>query len=280
MRPKQWIKNLLILTVPFASKISDIAIWRDILIGFLVFSLLASSVYIFNDIYDYNSDKHHPVKKFRGIASGRISRRQSWFLFSLTLCLSIIGTIVFVPGIVYLIFTYLGVNLLYTLGLKTLPFVEIVAVASGFVIRVLVGARISATEPSSWILICSLSGAMFVVIGKRFAEKKNSSASNSTNHRKVLSSYTEDGLKTNLTVAASVFAGGYVQWASQFNPTHENRVWSFISSLGVLVFLMSYIETIYRGRGEQPEEDLMHGFQQIMIIVLTFLSMVLAVYSK
>lgn len=280
LRPKQWIKNVLIFTVPFASQVRDLSLWGDLLIGFVLFCLIASSVYIFNDIYDIDSDKHHPMKKFRAVASGRMSRKLAWLLCFTSLLLSLVIMALFIPSVTLLIFAYLGINLVYTLGLKLIPFVEVIAVASGFVIRILVGAQIASVDPSSWTLICSLSGAMFVVLGKRYAEKKSSLVLNNSNYRKVLDSYTEDGLRTNLTVAASVFAGGYIQWASQLNTANQNRVWSLISSIGVLVFLMSYIEAIHRGKGEQPERDLIHSAPQIVLIALTLLSIVFAVLTK
>lgn len=278
MRPKQWIKNVLIFTVPFASKVSD---WDKISLIFLAFAsfcLIASSVYVMNDICDYSSDVGHPIKSMRGIASGKVTRRASWILCLSILIAGFTSTYFYVPTILPYIYFYVFVNIAYSLGLKNIPFLEIVMVASGFLVRVLIGAAIVDVEPSSWILVCSLSGAMFVTISKRFAEKSNLQLQNDECGRKVLKAYTLEGLRTNLTIVASIFAGGYIQWASQINPGYEHRIWSLLSSLGVLIFLMNYVEALSKGRGEQPEQDLVHNVHLVGVFFLTVISVTLALY--
>jgi hypothetical protein len=119
---------------------------------------------------------------------------------------------------------------------------------------------------------------MFVIISKRFAEKSNSQLHIEGYGRKVLVAYSLEGLRINLTIVASVFAGGYIQWASQINAGYAHRIWGLISSLGVLVFLMNYIEALSKGRGEQPEHDLVHNLQLVGIFFVTIISATLSLY--
>ena len=172
-RPRQWPKNLLVFAAPLAGA----SLGRDDGLGYALvaaaaFTAAAAAVYFVNDVLDADRDRRHPVKRLRAVASGLLPRRaragpgraQRWRLAEaacLWLDMDALGLLVFV---------YFAVSLLYSAALKHLPVVELVFVASGFVLRALGGASATRVPPSGWfLLVCSL-GALMVAIAKRFTE--------------------------------------------------------------------------------------------------------------
>ena len=191
MRPFHWVKNLLIF-VPlfFNGRILSISkVWL-LIVAFLAFSFIASSVYILNDVKDADKDRLHPKKRFRPIASGKVSKKQAvifWiFLFTISILLmGLIGNIVgsyLVSFILPLI--YLLMNLLYSNGLKNIPLVDVSIIAAGFVIRLYYGALVCGVTVSDALLLTVISASFFLGFGKRRNELKKG-----TSTRKVLQAY-------------------------------------------------------------------------------------------
>lgn len=191
MRPFHWVKNLLIF-VPlfFNGRILSISkVWL-LIVAFLAFSFIASSVYILNDVKDADKDRLHPKKRFRPIASGKVSKKQAvifWiFLFTISILLmGLIGNIVgsyLVSFILLLI--YLLMNLLYSNGLKNIPLVDVSIIAAGFVIRLYYGALVCGVTVSDVLLLTVISASFFLGFGKRRNELKKG-----TSTRKVLQAY-------------------------------------------------------------------------------------------
>ena len=191
MRPFHWVKNLLIF-VPlfFDGRILSISkVWL-LIVAFLAFSFIASSVYILNDVKDADKDRLHPKKRFRPIASGKVSKKQAvifWiFLFTISILLmGLIGNIVgsyLVSFILPLI--YLLMNLLYSNGLKNIPLVDVSIIAAGFVIRLYYGALVCGVTVSDALLLTVISASFFLGFGKRRNELKKG-----TSTRKVLQAY-------------------------------------------------------------------------------------------
>ena len=191
MRPFHWVKNLLIF-VPlfFDGRILSISkVWL-LIVAFLAFSFIASSVYILNDVKDADKDRLHPKKRFRPIASGKVSKKQAvifWiFLFTISILLmGLIGNIVgsyLVSFILPLI--YLLMNLLYSNGLKNIPLVDVSIIAAWFVIRLYYGALVCGVTVSDALLLTVISASFFLGFGKRRNELKKG-----TSTRKVLQAY-------------------------------------------------------------------------------------------
>ena len=191
MRPFHWVKNLLIF-VPlfFNGRILSISkVWL-LIVAFLAFRFIASSVYILNDVKDADKDRLHPKKRFRPIASGKVSKKQAvifWiFLFTISILLmGLIGNIVgsyLVSFILPLI--YLLMNLLYSNGLKNIPLVDVSIIAAGFVIRLYYGALVCGVTVSDALLLTVISASFFLGFGKRRNELKKG-----TSTRKVLQAY-------------------------------------------------------------------------------------------
>ncbi|MCE5307156.1 MAG: decaprenyl-phosphate phosphoribosyltransferase [Acidobacteriales bacterium] len=200
LRPHQWIKNAFVFApLIFAGELTSsrsivLAVW-----AFLSFSLVASAVYVLNDWFDQDQDRQHPVKRARPIASGLVSHLGAAIfgtaLLAAGFCLALVATNTSVAGLEAL---YLAINLLYVWCLKNVVLLDVFAIATGFVIRILVGASAVRVGASHWVLLCTLLLALFLGFAKRRSELELLKG-NSVEHREVLSSYST-ALITQLNV--------------------------------------------------------------------------------
>lgn len=173
LRPTQWLKNIFILAgISFASAWAQADKAQAALLLMLGFCALASSVYIFNDYRDQAVDRHHPRKRFRPLASGQIQALPALCLaFSLAVASVLLAFFISITaGLLFL--SYLVLNTAYSLWLKHCMGWDIVCIALGFILRVLVGTIGIAIIPSTWLLLCSFCLALTLALGKRRAELK------------------------------------------------------------------------------------------------------------
>lgn len=169
-RPKQWTKNLLVFAAPFFSFTTSSEIWIASFICFISFCLTSSSIYLINDTIDINSDKVHPYKKNRPIASGKISIKKaiisSLLIFAASLFIaSSINNIS-----VYILIIYFSVQIAYCFRLKNEPFLDIFCISFGFLLRAIAGVKSSNFDFSPWFLLSIGLLALFLAIEKRKAE--------------------------------------------------------------------------------------------------------------
>ena len=164
MRVKHYIKNILIfMPLFFAGKIYD---WNELSVavtGFFAFCCVSSSVYIFNDLIDLEKDRRHPTKKYRPIASGQVSVKQAVGLIVVCLFLSILVLVVAsnLGGSIFLLL-YIIVNIAYSVRLKEYPIMDIVLLASGFVIRMFYGGYLTDVPISGWLYLIVVSGSLYM----------------------------------------------------------------------------------------------------------------------
>ena len=169
MRPLQWFKNsLLFIALIFSGNIFNYPFAGKVTLSFFIFCMISGAVYIINDIMDREQDKIHPLKSGRPIASGKLGISDAWtavvVLASASLVFAFLLSIPF--GIItagyFLLFS------LYTYVLKAVVIVDILTLASGFVIRAAAGGIVIDVEVSSWLLLCTMLLALFMVIGYSF----------------------------------------------------------------------------------------------------------------
>ena len=172
LRPFQWVKNgFVFLPMFFAGQLSNLSCWSEAIIGFVSFSLAASSIYCLNDIMDVKEDRLHPVKKNRPIASGIISIRNAWIvcfvlaIMSVGLCIVLIHPVDVKAAIIITI--YLLLNVAYCLKLKKIAIVDVVIVSFGFVLRIILGGVVTSIWISPWIVLLTFLLALFLAIAKR-----------------------------------------------------------------------------------------------------------------
>jgi decaprenyl-phosphate phosphoribosyltransferase len=204
MRPQQWVKNLFVLfPVVFAQKLTDLDRVVSAGIGFACFCLLASAVYVLNDVMDAEADRAHPVKKNRPIASGRVSERLAIVAMVVLAIGSLAGGWFLSPWFFGAAAGYLANNIAYSLGMKRIAYVDVLSIAAGFELRVLAGGFAAGVEPSAFLLVTTFLLATFLGLGKRMHELVQQERSGSTSSRAVLRGYNKQ-LVTVLLVITGI----------------------------------------------------------------------------
>lgn len=213
MRIKHYIKNLLIF-LPLIFSMSFYSIEKDVktLIGFILFSLTCSVVYIINDIADVEKDKKHPKKCNRPIASGRVSKKEAYILAILLLVIVIIGNICIRANInsILVLLGYLILNIVYSKKLKNIPLLDITCLVSCFVLRVFYGATLINVEVSNWLYLTIMSFSCYLALGKRRNELQKTDSKSNT--REVLKYYNKDFLDKNMYMCLALTIGFYSMW--------------------------------------------------------------------
>ena len=207
LRPKQWTKNLLVFAgVVFSQHAADPAMLVRAVAGFVAFSMLASSVYVVNDLKDVEADRLHPRKRHRPIASGALSPAVAWTIVPILLVA--VGAISAWLGFGFLLVlgAYLLSNVAYSFGLKHQVIMDVFLISAGFVLRAVAGVELlrpvaPETQLSAWLLMCTFFGALFLAVSKRRRELANA-GSGASDQRAVLATYTPELLDRMLTIAA------------------------------------------------------------------------------
>ncbi len=236
IRPWQWVKNLLVIApVFFAGSAFHVNELFLSLIAAAVFCFASSSMYVFNDICDVAQDGLHPAKKHRPLASGLISMKVGGILSVGLLLVSSIG-LYFVPAITPVIAVYVLLTVLYSFKLKHIAVLDLVCVAVFYVMRIIAGGAATDIFISPWIILCVLFGALFVIVGKRWAEFHRDS------RRIVLESYSKEALDHMLVASAALATMTYGIWSVI---EHDSRylVYSTIFVVFALFRLLNRIHT-------------------------------------
>ena len=253
-RPRQWPKNLLVFAAPLAGA----SLGRNDGLGYALLAMFAfgcasAAVYFVNDVADVERDRRHPVKRNRPIASGALPEQHAIVLAVLAaLCAVGAGVVIREPLLVATASAYLCLSFLYSFKLKHVPFVEMLIVASGFVLRVLGGAAATHVKPSVWfLLVCSL-GALGVTVAKRYTELTSLGA-DAVKHRPVMRWYRPEMLRiAQVTIGVGMLAT-YLMWA--LSESSAARPWHLASALPLAAALVRFGVLAGR-RTVRPVEDL------------------------
>ena len=254
LRPKQWIKNVLVFAAPVAAGIFDN---RDTdlqaLGAFGCFCAAASATYLLNDATDIESDRRHPVKKNRPIAAGIVPIALAYVLAAILLVVAIGGAFLIRRDFGFTILAYLALTTVYSLWLKSMPILDIVAVAAGFVLRAIGGATATGLPISEWFFIVTSFGALFMVTGKRAGERAEIGEDAAT-IRPALAAYTPQ----YLNYLKAVFSAGtvitYCLWA--FASAQESTSGSVLFQISIVPFaiaILRYALLLEQGKGAEPE---------------------------
>ncbi len=260
LRPKHWIKNLFVLApLIFSGLFTNRASVQMALFGTFLFCVAASFVYVFNDLADLPNDSRHPVKRFsRPLASGAVSVTSARLLLAILGTLMIGASRVSLPLVAVLI-VYIGLNVFYSMWLKRVPVVDIFCVAAGFVLRVYAGAVVINVPLSSWMLITTLSIALYLAAIKRREEL----AVQGDGARAVLGEYTLpllDRFALMSSVCAMVF---YSLFVVTTRPVLAGTIPLVLFGIFRYWFLVDR-----HGRGESPTDALWSDRQLAVTVVL------------
>lgn len=283
LRPKQWVKNVLVLAAPLAA---GTGAWTshtalDVLLAFVVFCFGASSIYLVNDARDVDSDREHPTKRFRPIASGMLPINLAYamavVLIVAALGLSFLATDGFALSLV--IGIYIALQLGYCFGWKHIPVIDIALVSSGFMLRTMAGGVAANIELSQWFLLVAAFGSLFMASGKRYAELLLAEETGAK-IRKALEGYTATYLRFVWTLSATAVVMSYALWGFQLSNSVEGAaaVWYQISMVPFVIAILRYAAKVDGGHGGAPDEIALEDRVLQMLAAAWILCIVLAVY--
>jgi len=276
MRPRQWAKNALVLAplLPAARSV-DLDALEGALTAFLVFCMASSAVYLFNDLCDREADRAHPVKRNRPIASGLLS--PSTATTAAGLLLTGAGLLAATRGLalVLVVLAYVGIQVVYCLGMKHEPVLELASVTSGFLLRAVAGGVAAGIPLSHWFLLTAGFGSLFVAAGKRYGEALRGERTGCS-VRQVVASYSTSYLRFVWTLAATVVVATYAQWAFEVNTT-TGSVWSLVSTVPFVLAVLRYAVVVDAGEGEEPETAVLGNLALLSLGALWGCTLVLAV---
>ena len=261
MRPKHYIKNLLIFVCVFFDRdlLSPSVLFRA-LGGFCAFCLISSVVYIFNDIHDVEEDRLHEIKKNRPIAAGTISAHDGYIIAAILFVMAIILNLFSAKSVLtsfVIIGLYFAVNLGYSLGLKEIPILDIVLLVSGFFLRVLYGAALVGSFVSSWVYLTVISLSFYLGLGKRRNELKKMGSSGST--RRVLTFYSYSFLDKFMYLCLTLAITFYSLWSADAaivdKYSTDKLVWTVPL---VMIIMMKYSADIESGSYGDPVDGITH----------------------
>lgn len=279
LRPEHWIKNILVLLpLVTAHKLYDVPLLIKALIGTAVFCLLSSVIYIINDINDIETDKLHPKKCRRPLASGAVSIPTAKAMIVLLLALIIAaGIFSFGDNVTAwaVLACYLIANIAYSVKLKHIAIADIFILASGYVLRIYFCSALTGIEISGWLFLTLTSGALFLALGKRCGEFRKQGSSGET--RKVLLSYTDSFLDKSMYMCEAITIIFYSLWSiDSITITQSSNDKIIFTVPFVIIIFMRYDLLIERGDDGDPVSTLMNDKPLLaicLVFVLVFLGM-------
>lgn len=284
MRPKQWTKNALLFAgIVFSQHLNEAPRLLAAIIGFLVFCGLSGVIYIFNDLHDVESDRLHPLKCKRPIASGQLPVATAWSVGVIVAALSLTGAYALNTKFGTISLIYFLLMLLYSVVIKHLVILDLMVVAIGFVIRAIAGV-LAIEKPGEtiavtpWFITCIMFLALFIVICKRRHELILLS-DGARQHRPVLEHYSETFLDQMVSVATTSTVMSYALYAILGVPAQRSTYMVYTVPF-VLFGILRYLYLVYkRDEGGAPENLLLQDWYLLVNVLLWLISMVLIFYA-
>ena len=254
MRPKQWVKSLFIFTaLVFDRKLLDQSAFLHTLAGAILFSLIASAVYIINDIADLEADQNHPKKKQRPIASGKLPISAAWAAGIGLILVSLPLAYILSPAFFGICAVYLTLNLFYSSWLKHVPLIDVLVLASFYILRVTAGVTlIEVKRFSPWLYVVTSLFALFIGLGKRRAELVLQ-IDNSNESRPVLDGYSIGLLDQLINIVSGTTIMAYSLYTFSAPNLPENHS-MMLTIPFVLYGIFRYLYLIQVGKGGAPED--------------------------
>lgn len=297
-RPRQFIKNVVLFTaIVFNGWFFLPDKFLPVLMASFVFIILSSSVYIFNDIVDINKDRLHPLKRKRPIASGALPIPIAVLALTFLLTISLIMSLAMSQIFFIICLAYLFLHIAYSLLLKQLPIIDVMTIASGFILRVYAGAAVINAHINVWLLLCIISFSLFLAIGKRRSELTLLAQAQAGKHRQVLFSYPEKLLDTYVSMFANTtwLTYAFFTFLQPGKTINSPKIIDLISYLPktftvqkllmltvpmVIFAVMRYLWIIYqKGEGGSPEKVLLTDKQLLGAVLLWAITVMMIIYG-
>ncbi|MFT3969349.1 MAG: decaprenyl-phosphate phosphoribosyltransferase [Micropruina sp.] len=254
MRPKQWVKNILVFAAPVAAgALFDPRVLVNTLWAFVAFSLISASIYLINDVRDVDADRLHPKKRFRPIAAGELGKSPAVALAAITMAISLAIGFWVAPMLGITLAVYWVLQVGYSMFLKHQPIIDLAMVAAGFLLRAVAGGVASGIELSQWFLLVACFGSLYMVAGKRYSEMKELGSEAGT--RASLERYSLSYLRFVWAISCSIVIMSYSLWTFE---NHQNQLWGVpwttISIVPFTLALLRYAMDIDAGNAGEPED--------------------------
>ncbi|ACY19554.1 UbiA prenyltransferase [Gordonia bronchialis DSM 43247] len=281
VRPRQWVKNVLVLAAPLAAGTDSLTnghAMAHVGFAFVAFCLVASSIYLINDALDVEADRAHPTKRFRPIAAGVVPRNFA-FVLAVVLAAGSIGVALLANWqTAVVIAVYLVIQLGYCFGLKHQAVIDICIVSSGFLLRAIAGGVAAEIALSQWFLLVMAFGSLFMAAGKRYAELQLAERTGAK-IRKSLQYYTTTYLRFIWTLSATAVVIFYGLWAFDKGSDHDTNVAYAVSMVPFTIAILRYAVDIDGGEAGEPEEIAL-GDRVLQLLAIAWIVCVgVAVYA-
>lgn len=264
LRPKQWTKNFLVFaSAMFAGTLLQLATFVQALAAFAAFSLMASAIYVLNDLRDREKDRLHPDKRHRPIASGAVSASQALAIGAVAFAGAIALGITININLMLILLVYFATNLLYSYYLKHVVILDVMLIASGFVLRAIAGAVAVDGKLTSWFLLCTMALSLFLALGKRRHEFQLFEH-DPHGRRKVLDDYSTKLLDQLMVMATSLV----IMFYSMYAATEDGKM--MVTVPFVLYGVFRYYYLIHMKDSGGKPEDVLLGDRHIQFTVVLF----------
>jgi len=282
MRPKQWIKNLLVFAA-LAFSVNLFSTEKALLcaLAFVSLCLVASSVYVINDIFDRERDCLHPEKKNRPVASGKISTGEAWVMALVLLACGFSLGYWISFSVFVILAAYVVSNFLYSAYFKNIAILDVFFVSLGFVLRVAAGGEAIKVPVSAWITLCTILGSLFLSFAKRRHEL-GLQGDNAAGHRKALAEYSPYFLDQmiSVTTASTVMAYSlWTMWPSVVEKFGTNKLPYTIPFVCYGIFRYLYL-VHQKGEGGDPTKIFLKDKPLMLNVMLWLASVIIILYVK
>lgn len=282
MRPKQWIKNIVIFAaLLFSQNLFNPGMVFLSFIAFLIFSLLSGGVYLFNDLIDIDEDIRHPQKSKRPLAAGLLKPSIVKITALTAISMSIIGSFLINAHFSIIIICYFLIQLVYSLFFKHVVIIDVFSIATGFFLRVIAGGAVISVPLSSWILVCTFFISLFLALCKRRHEIIILEE-NAFDHRKVLEDYSIKLLDQMIGVVTSSTLIAYTLYTLSEETINKFNTPNLVYTIPFVLYgIYRYLYLVYhKEEGGQPEIIFFTDRPMLLNIFLYGLAVVVILYIQ
>jgi 4-hydroxybenzoate polyprenyltransferase len=279
IRPKQWTKNAVVFAaIVFDGQLFEFDALAIVAVAALLFALISSAGYLFNDLRDLEADREHPIKRNRPLASGRLNASTAWITMAVIYAVAFPLAFVLSPMFAAVLLAYVLLMLAYTRWLKNLVILDVFVIAAGFVLRAVAGAVVVEIPISPWLYVCTILLALFIGFSKRRHEISLLQG-DAVNHRKNLDNYSLHLLDQLILIVAgsSIIAYSLYTFDSPALPDDERMM---LTIPFVLYGVFRYLYLVHReGQGGAPEQVVLEDKPLLLTVFLWGMLSVVLLYG-
>jgi len=280
LRPRQWVKNVfLFVGLVFSQNLFQIDLFIKVCEGFLVFCLAASSIYVFNDIHDRESDRRHPEKYRRPLAQGSLLVSEAYMVSMVLAAVALMLAFMMDRTFLLILLAYFVLNLAYSLKIKQVVILDIMFIASGFVLRILAGTTLAEVNPSDWLVICTITLSLFLGFSKRRNELVLM-GENAGTQRKVLKEYSIHFLDQMISMVTACTVMSYILYTVSPETVGRFETKNLMFSIPFALFgVFRYLYLIYlKKKMGDPIDLILKDFPFLLNILLWISAVMIIIY--